>query len=216
MVRRSGPSRALPNVDWTDPNLRFVDLTGDGHADVLITERRGLRLASVAGGRGFRSGASGCAKAQDEEKGPQLVFADGTADDLPGRHDRRRPHRPGAHPQRRNLLLAQPGLRTVRPQSHDGQCAALRCTGTVRPPPHSARRHRWFGRGRHCLPRGDGVRLYFNRPATVGAMQTGSPTSRRSTTSRPSGGRPLGNGTACLVWSSPLRERAQRRCVMWT
>ena len=34
----SGPSRRCPNLDWHDPNLRFVDLTGDGHADMLITE----------------------------------------------------------------------------------------------------------------------------------------------------------------------------------
>ena len=26
------------NRDWDDPNLQFVDLDGDGHADVLITE----------------------------------------------------------------------------------------------------------------------------------------------------------------------------------
>src|SRR5262249_45835140 len=32
------PFGSLPNVDWSDPNLRFVDLTGDGHADILITE----------------------------------------------------------------------------------------------------------------------------------------------------------------------------------
>ena len=32
------PFRALPNVDFHDPNLRFVDLTGDGMADILITE----------------------------------------------------------------------------------------------------------------------------------------------------------------------------------
>ena len=28
----------LPNLDWHDPNLRFVDVDGDGLADVLITE----------------------------------------------------------------------------------------------------------------------------------------------------------------------------------
>ena len=32
------PFRRLPVQDWNDPNLRFVDLTGDGIADVLITE----------------------------------------------------------------------------------------------------------------------------------------------------------------------------------
>jgi hypothetical protein len=29
--------RAVPVVDWNDPDLRFIDLTGDGIADVLIT-----------------------------------------------------------------------------------------------------------------------------------------------------------------------------------
>ena len=37
------PFASLPGFDWNDPNLRFVDLTGDGHADILITRRRSLR-----------------------------------------------------------------------------------------------------------------------------------------------------------------------------
>ena len=32
------PFEFTPNVAWKDPNLRFVDLTGDGLADVLISE----------------------------------------------------------------------------------------------------------------------------------------------------------------------------------
>ena len=32
------PFRSLPNIDWKDPNLKFVDLTGDGHADILINK----------------------------------------------------------------------------------------------------------------------------------------------------------------------------------
>jgi hypothetical protein len=31
------PFTALPVLNWSDPNLKFVDLTGDGHADVLIS-----------------------------------------------------------------------------------------------------------------------------------------------------------------------------------
>ncbi|HSC88813.1 MAG TPA: SpvB/TcaC N-terminal domain-containing protein, partial [Polyangiaceae bacterium] len=27
--------RSLPNIDWNDPNLRVIDLDGDGHADLL-------------------------------------------------------------------------------------------------------------------------------------------------------------------------------------
>jgi FG-GAP-like repeat len=30
--------RAIPNLTWNDPSLKFIDLTGDGHADVLIAE----------------------------------------------------------------------------------------------------------------------------------------------------------------------------------
>ena len=33
-----GRSVPMPVVDWNDPNLKFVDVTGDGIADVIITE----------------------------------------------------------------------------------------------------------------------------------------------------------------------------------
>jgi hypothetical protein len=29
---------SIPTVDWSDPNLRFIDLNGDGHADILIAQ----------------------------------------------------------------------------------------------------------------------------------------------------------------------------------
>ena len=55
---------------------------------------------------------------------PALVFADGDRIDLPRRHERRRADRPGAHPQRRGLLLAEPRLRPLRRQGDDGRRAA--------------------------------------------------------------------------------------------
>ncbi len=70
--------RELPNVDWSDPNLRFVDLTGDGHADVLITEHAvySTWYESLAE-EGFAGGTRVCGPL-DEEQGPRFVFADGT------------------------------------------------------------------------------------------------------------------------------------------
>lgn len=36
------PFRQLPSLRWDQPNLRFTDLSGDGHADILITEQDAL------------------------------------------------------------------------------------------------------------------------------------------------------------------------------
>jgi len=68
---------ALPDIDWTDPNLRFVDLDGDGHADVLITEQEALTWYPSRAEDGFGP-AQRVAIPPDEDRGPRLVFADGT------------------------------------------------------------------------------------------------------------------------------------------
>ncbi|MCA9468756.1 MAG: hypothetical protein KC643_25410 [Nitrospira sp.] len=65
------------NRDMRDPNLKFVDLDGDGHADVLITENDAFVWHPSLAEQGF-GGARRVPRAVDEEKGPRLVFADGT------------------------------------------------------------------------------------------------------------------------------------------
>ena len=68
---------SVPNVDWNDPNLRFIDLNGDGHADILITQDELLVWYPSQARQGFGA-AETVRKAQDEERGPALVFADRT------------------------------------------------------------------------------------------------------------------------------------------
>jgi RHS repeat-associated protein len=71
------PLPSLPNLDWSEPNLRFVDLTGDGHADILITEDEALVWHPALEEEGFGE-AIRIRKPRDEEKGPVVAFADAT------------------------------------------------------------------------------------------------------------------------------------------
>ncbi len=65
------------NHDTRDPNLKFVDLDGDGHADVLITEDDAFVWHASLAENGFGP-ARRVQQVLDEEKGPHLIFADGT------------------------------------------------------------------------------------------------------------------------------------------
>ena len=68
---------SLPNLAWGDPNLRFVDLTGDGHADILRTQDDHFTWYRSLAEEGFAT-PEFVSLSNDEEKGPRLVFADST------------------------------------------------------------------------------------------------------------------------------------------
>src|SRR4030095_11271338 len=71
------PFTSRLNRDTRDPNLKFIDLDGDGHADVLITEQDDFTWHPSLAEQGFGL-ARRVRQALDEERGPRLVFADGT------------------------------------------------------------------------------------------------------------------------------------------
>jgi RHS repeat-associated protein len=69
--------RSLPGINWSEPNLQFVDVTGDGRPDVLITEEEVFTFYPSLGRDGFGPGER-TLTAHDERRGPHLVYADGT------------------------------------------------------------------------------------------------------------------------------------------
>jgi RHS repeat-associated protein len=68
---------SLPQLDWSDPNVRFIDLTGDGLADILMTEDGLFTFYESLGEAGFDV-ARIVHTPWDEEIGPKVVLADGS------------------------------------------------------------------------------------------------------------------------------------------
>ncbi len=65
------------NVAWDSPNVRLVDLTGDGLADVLVADGDALTWYPSRGEEGFGA-PSIVRQAMSEEDGPRLLLDDGT------------------------------------------------------------------------------------------------------------------------------------------
>jgi RHS repeat-associated protein len=200
---------SLPVLDWNNPNLRFVDLTGDGHADILISDDEAFCWHPSLAEAGFGPPERVC-KVLDEEEGPRLVFADGTQSiylaDLSG---------DGLT----DLARIRNGEVCYWPNLGYGRFGAKVTMDNSpwfdAPDVFDQRRIRLAdidGSGVTDIMYlgGDGVSLYFNQsgnswsPARhVNAFPAIDSLASVQTADL------LGNGTACLVWSSPLPGAAE-------
>jgi RHS repeat-associated protein len=71
------PFLSRPGISWDDPDLRMVDLDGDGLADVLITGDDAFTWYPSLGLDGFGAGRRAfAADPWTEERGPRLMLAD--------------------------------------------------------------------------------------------------------------------------------------------
>lgn len=202
------PFASLPKIDWSDPNVKFIDLTGDGLADVLITEDGLFTFHASLGDAGFDI-AQLVRTPWDEEKGPKLVLADGTdtifVADMSG---------DGLN----DIVRVRNGEACYWPNIGYGRFGAKvtmdlapRFASEDRFDPKRIRLADIDGTGSADLLYigEDGVRAWFNQSGnawsapTILAVFPGA--DNLSTVQAID---LLGTGTACLVWSSPLPGEA--------
>ena len=198
------PFHTLPVLNWNDSNVKFIDLTGDGHADILISEDQLFYWHPSLAETGFGP-AQRVFKPLDEEKGPNIVFADSTESIFlsdfsgDGLADIVR-IRNGEICYWPNLGYGRFGAKVAMDNAPWFEAQDL----------FDGRRIRLAdidgsGTADIIYLASDGVQLYFNQSGNSwSAKNTLSQFPRVDDVDSVLALDLLGNGTACLAWSSPL------------
>jgi hypothetical protein len=204
------PFTSRPNRELHDPNSKFFDLDGDGRADILVTEDDAFIWHASLAEKGFGP-ARRVAQSLDEETGPRVVFADGTQSiylaDLSG---------DGLT----DIVRIRNGEVCYWPNLGYGRFGAKVAMDNApqfdNPDQFEQKRIRLAdidGSGTTDIIylHRDGVRLYFNQagnswsqPRTLNVFPRIDDLASIVPVDL------LGNGTACLVWSSPLPGDTRR------
>jgi hypothetical protein len=198
------PFRQRPDIDTGDPNVRFLDVTGNGRPDILISEDAVFTWYESLARDGFAPARS-TPKGWDEEKGPKLVFADGTqtifTGDMVG---------DGLS----DIVRIRCGEICYWPNLGNGRFGAKITMGNAplfdRPDLFNPRHIHLAdidgsGNADIIYAGSSGAALYFNQSgngwSAAHPLMAFPPTDGLTSLAAMD---LLGNGTACLVWSSPL------------
>jgi RHS repeat-associated protein len=211
------PFRAFlscPDISWDDPNLRMVDLDGDGLADVLVTSDDAFTWYPSLGLDGFGDGQRAfSAHPWSEERGPRLMLADPEQTiylaDMSG---------DGLH----DLVRVRNGEVCYWPNTGFGRFGAkvtMDHSPWLDQPGHFDQRRVRIGdvdgTGAADLVYlgADGTRVYLNQSGNGYSEPYTLPHAfpRLDSLAHVMVADLLGRGTACLVWSSPLPGEAGRQ-----
>jgi len=201
---------SLPNIDFRDPNLRFVDLDGDGHADLLISDDHVFVWYRSKAKDGFEP-ASRVVMPNDDALGPAVVFAD--SEQRIQLADMSGDGLVDIVRIRRAEVCYWPNLGYGR---FGKKITLENCPELARQEEFDARRVRFAdvdGSGTSDLfyLGSDGTTLYrnaagnrFAAPEPISSLPPVDSVTQLSIVDL------LGQGTACLVWSSPLPSSQPR------
>ena len=208
------PFQSIPNISWNDPNLRLIDLTGNGSADILNTGNGVFTWYQSLGEKGFDSSIR-VFQELDEEKGPRLVLSESSQSvylaDMCGDGQT-------------DLVQIKNGIVCYWPNLGQGKFGSKvtmdNCPWFDMPDQFDAKKIQLVdvkGSGHMDIiytgaSLDSGIKIYFNqsgnRWSDVYYLDLGLQIDNYSSMQVAD---LLGNGTACLVWSSTLPGHSHKR-----